>query len=147
MLRDSQVNIRIDREQLSWLRTQKMAFQAVIIREGIDLWRQHHDPAFKDQRIKKIEKEINMKSEELKQLKEENEAEVDGTVYDAILQEAKAWFYDDTQLQPPYTRLDDHFLWKEIKTRFYPKLKHLPQGKGETKPVIDKFMELLRKSR
>ena len=88
-----------------------------------------------------------MKSEELKQLKEENEAEVDGTAYEAILQEAKAWFYDDSALQPPYMRLDDHLLWKEIKTRFYPSLRKLPQGKGETKPVIDKFLELLRKGR
>ena len=68
MLRDSQINTRIDQETLKWLRAQKN--QSEVIREGIELYRQAHDPIFKDLRKKKLLKEIEEKQKEVKEMDE-----------------------------------------------------------------------------
>ena len=91
---------------------------------------------------------------------EEVQKEIDqeGPEYCEVFNEARKWYIGMFDKQPPCDRFMDllspkssmqrhhSWLYKEVKQRFYPKLKvGCPQCRGEELPVITKFTERLMK--
>lgn len=94
------------------------------------------DPGYLAQRRQALKAELA----DLDKSEKQGAAASDGSAYKALVAEARAWENTDNP-QIRYFNSEEHRQYEEVKRRYYPRLKTLPEGRGATMDVIKKFIK------